>query len=85
MSQVSAHRCLNIARDIGLHGRLPGMLIAYICMEAATLTPRNLVHGRLPGSGCLPGILWYVINVDPFPYYNIGIRQNPLRERLWLP
>ena len=28
-------------------------------MEAATVTPWNLVHGRLPGSGRLPGTLQY--------------------------
>ena len=32
----------------------------YVCTEAATLTR---THGNLPGSGCSPGILWYVLHV----------------------
>ena len=57
VSQVSAHGCLNISRDFGPHGCLPGIKIPYVCIEAATVAPRNAVLGRLPRSGCLPGTL----------------------------
>ena len=39
VSWVSVHGCLNIIRDFGPHGRLPGIKIPYVCIEAATLTP----------------------------------------------
>ena len=35
VSWVSAHECLNITRDFGLHGHLPGIKTPYICVEAA--------------------------------------------------
>ena len=58
VSQVSAHGRLNITRDFGPHGRLPGIKIPYVCIEAATVAPWNALHGHLPGSGRLPGTLW---------------------------
>ena len=30
---------INITRDFGPHGRLPGIKIPYVCIEAATVTP----------------------------------------------
>ena len=39
VSRVSAHGHLNITRDFGPHGRLPGIKIPYVCIEAATVTP----------------------------------------------
>ena len=39
VSRVSAHGCLNITRDFGPHGRLPGIKIPYVCIEAATVAP----------------------------------------------
>ena len=54
-SSVSTYGCLNITHNLGLHGHLPGILIAYVYIEAATFTPGNLVHGHLPGSGTCPG------------------------------
>ena len=50
VSRVSAHRRLNTTRDFGPYGRLPGIKISCVCMETATLTPWNGVHGhgRLP-------------------------------------
>ena len=59
VSRVSAHGCLNIIHDFGLYGHLPGIKIPYVCIEAATVAPWNAVHGHLPGSGRLPGTLWY--------------------------
>ena len=45
VSKASAHRRLNITHyNNRLHGRLPRMNIAYVCMEAATLTPGNSVQ-----------------------------------------
>ena len=38
VSRVSTHGRLNITRDFGPHGRLPGIKIPYICIEAATVT-----------------------------------------------
>ena len=32
-----------------------------ICIEAATLTPWNMLHGHLPGSGHLPGTLYIMV------------------------
>ena len=37
---------------------IPRIQTAYICIEAATLTPWNLVHERLLWSGRLPKTLW---------------------------
>ena len=37
--RVSAHGRLNITHDLGPHGRLPGIKIPYICIEAATVAP----------------------------------------------
>ena len=37
--RVSVHGCLNITRDFSLHGRLPGIYIPYVYMEAATVNP----------------------------------------------
>ena len=37
VSPVSTHGHLNIARDFGLHRRLPGIKIPYVFMEAATV------------------------------------------------
>ena len=48
MSPVSARGRLNITGDCC---RLPGICIAYICIEAPVLTPWNAIHRRLPGSG----------------------------------
>ena len=39
VSRVSAQGRLNITRDFGPHGCLPGFKIPYVCIEAATLTP----------------------------------------------
>ena len=41
VSQVSAHGHLhvNITRDFGPHGRLPGNKIPCVCIEAATMAP----------------------------------------------
>ena len=39
VSWVSAHGCLNITRDFGPHGRLPGIKLPYFCIEAATVAP----------------------------------------------
>ena len=39
VSWVSAHGRLNITRDFGLHGCLPGIKIPYVCIEAATVAP----------------------------------------------
>ena len=36
VSRVSAHGRLNITRDFGPHGRLPGIKIPYVYIEAAT-------------------------------------------------
>ena len=64
---ICADGCLNITRDFVLHGRLPGIKLPYICIEAAIVAPWNMVHGRLSGSGrfsSLPGTLqYYVIDV----------------------
>ena len=38
MSRVSAHERLNVTRDFGPHGCLPGIKILYVCIEAATYT-----------------------------------------------
>ena len=51
MSLVSARGRLNIIRDTCPYGRLPWVCIAYVCIEAAILTPWNAIHRRLPGSG----------------------------------
>ena len=60
VSQVSTHEHLNTICYLAHMGTNLGYTISYICMEAATLTPWNLVHGHSPGSGCLPVILWYM-------------------------
>ena len=39
VSLVSAHGHLNISRDFGPHGCLPGIKIRYVFIEAATVTP----------------------------------------------
>ena len=39
VSRVSAREHLNIARDFGPHGRLPGIKIPYACIEAVTVAP----------------------------------------------
>ena len=39
VSRVSAHGCLNMTHDFGLHGRLPGIKIPYVCIEAAIVAP----------------------------------------------
>ena len=40
VSRVSAHGHINILTcDFGLHGRLPGIKIPYVCIEAATVAP----------------------------------------------
>ena len=39
VSRVSAHGRLNITRDFGPHGHLPGIKIPYVCIEAATVAP----------------------------------------------
>ena len=39
VSLVSAHGCLNITRDSCRYERLPRVCIAYVCIEAAILTP----------------------------------------------
>ena len=39
VSRVSTHGHLNITRNFGPHGRLPGIKIPYICIEAATVAP----------------------------------------------
>ena len=62
---------LNITHDFGPHGHLSGIKIAYICMEAATLIPLNVVHETLqymemreiPRNGCLPGTLWCIYTI----------------------
>ena len=39
-TRVSAHERLNITRDFGPHGCLPGIKMPYyVCIEAATVTP----------------------------------------------
>ena len=48
VSQVSTHGHLNITHNFGPHGRLPGIKIPYVCIEAATVAPWNAVHGCLP-------------------------------------
>ena len=60
MSCVSVHGRLNIDRDFGPHA----YPLPYVCIEAATLTPWNVIHGRLPGSGRLPGTLGYVHDIQ---------------------
>ena len=45
VSQVSVHGHLNITRDFGPHGRLPRIKIPYVCIEASTVAPWNVVHG----------------------------------------
>ena len=37
VSRVSTHERLNITRNFGLHGCLPGTKMPYICIEAATV------------------------------------------------
>ena len=55
VSRVSTNGHLNITRNFGPYGHINS-----ICLyEAATVTPRNLVHGRLPRSGGLPRTLQY--------------------------
>ena len=39
VSRVSAHGRLNITHDFGPHGRLPGIKIPYVYIEAATVAP----------------------------------------------
>ena len=39
VSRVSAQGHLNITHDFGPHGRLPGIKIPYVCIEAATVAP----------------------------------------------
>ena len=39
VSRVSAHGCLNITHDFGLHGHLPRIKIPYVCIEAAIVVP----------------------------------------------
>ena len=39
VSWVSAHGRLNIPRNFGPHGRLPGIKLPYVCIEAATVAP----------------------------------------------
>jgi hypothetical protein len=51
----------------GPHWRLPGIKIPYVCIEAATVTSWNAVHGR--GSGRLPGTLPYLINEETIDWY----------------
>ena len=43
---VSAHGCLNITRDFGPHGHLSRIKIPYVCIEAATVVPWSVVHGK---------------------------------------
>ena len=57
VSRVSTHGRLIITHNFGPHGCLPGIKIAYICIETATVAPWNAVHGRLPRCGRLPGTL----------------------------
>ena len=51
MSPVSAHGRLNVTHDSCPYEHLPGVCIAYVCIEAAILTPWNAIHRCLPGSG----------------------------------
>jgi hypothetical protein len=53
VSQVSAHGHLNITHDFGPYGRLPGIYLPFICIEAATLTLWNVVPGADPEGGFL--------------------------------
>jgi hypothetical protein len=39
VSRVNTHGRLNITHDFGPHGRLPGIKIPYVCIEAAIVTP----------------------------------------------
>ena len=48
VSWVSAHGYFSVTRDFGLHGRLPGIKIPYICIEAATMAQ---YMGTYPGVG----------------------------------
>ena len=40
---ISAHGYLNTTRDFGPHGCLSGIKIPYVCIEAATVAPWNVV------------------------------------------
>ncbi len=42
-------------------------VMTFKLIEAATMTPRNAVHGRLPGSGYLPRILWDIVILPASP------------------
>ena len=54
VSWVSADGCLNITRNFGSHERFPEIYM-YICIEAVTLTPRNVEHGDYTGVGACLG------------------------------
>ena len=57
MSRVSAHGHLNVTRDFGPHGHLPGIKIPWVCMEAAivALALEMRYMGAYPGVGACPG------------------------------
>ena len=65
VSRVSTLGRLNVTHDFGLHRCSPGINIPYVCIEAATVVPRNVVHWHLPGSERLPGTLQY-LHVYPY-------------------
>ena len=85
VSQVSTHGRLNITHYFGPHGCLPKIKILYICIEAATVAPRNVVHGRLPGSGRLSSTLWYTqetrIYIVHIPYSGKFSREKTFADR----
>ena len=88
LSWVSAHGRLNITRNFDPHGHLPRIKIPYICIEAATVAPWNAVHGRLPGSGRLPGTLRYMCtytHVRMCVCVIILFVCTLSRPRIWLP
>ena len=66
MSWVSTHGRLNMTHDFGPHGRLPGIKIQYVCIEAATVTPWNAVHA---GVGACPGHYGTCISIPIKPLH----------------
>lgn len=51
---VSAHGHLNMNRNLACMGAYPGYNFIHL-YKLLHLTPWNVVDGRLPGSGCMPG------------------------------
>ena len=57
------------------------------CIEAATMAPWNAVHGRLPGSGRLPGTLQYIMFLVTSCLVHVtsprGYLKNIFRYNIW--